>query len=240
MGILFALVSAIFYGTCDFAAGIASRRVSYRLVTVAVQAFGLLAAGIGVLLFSGTGPTEAVLIWGAASGVGSALGTTALYRGFAVGRMSVVAPLSAVLAAVLPVALGVSFGDHLSTPALVGIFLAIPAIGLVSLQQDSGESSAGRAGFLEGIVAGIGFALLFVALDRAGTSAGAWPLIPGQTVSLLLVLPFVRGVSVSSSGWRSAAAPMVVAGLLSGAANLAFLAATGHGALAIVAVLASL
>ncbi len=240
MGILFALVSAICYGTCDFSAGVASRRVSYWLVTVAVQAFGLLAAGIGVLLFSGSGPTGAVLLWGAASGVGSALGTTALYRGFAVGRMSVVAPLSAVLTAVIPVTAGVLFGDRLSLLAVVGIVLAVPAIGLVSWHHESDESSHGHAGLLEGIVAGIGFALLFVGLDRAATHSGAWPLISGQIVSLLLVLPFARGVPASSSAWRSAAVPMAIAGLLSGAANLAFLAATGHGALSIVAVLASL
>ena len=240
MGILFALLTAIFYGTCDFSGGIASRRVSYWLVTVAVQAFGLLAAGIGVLFFPGAGPTGAVVIWGAVSGVGSALGTSALYRGFAVGRMSVVAPLSAVLTAVLPVVAGILFGESLSIVAVVGIVLAIPAIGLVSWHHDADESSHGRAGVLEGIVAGFGFALLFVGLDRAGTHSGAWPLIPGQIVSLLLVLPFARGLSTSSSAWRSAVPAMVVAGLLSGAANLAFLTATGHGDLAIVAVLASL
>jgi len=240
MGIIFALLSAICYGTCDFSAGIASRRVSYRLVTVAVQAFGLLAAGIGVLLFSGAGPTRSVLFWGAVSGLGSALGTTALYRGFAVGRMSVVAPLSAVLTAVLPVVLGVLLGNQLSLLAIVGIVLAILAIGLISWHDDASEASHERAGLIEGIVAGIGFALLLIGLDRAGTGAGAWPLVPGQIVALLLVVPLLRGVTAPSSVWRSDGFPMILAGLLSGAASLAFLAATGHSELAIAAVLASL
>ena len=87
---------------------------------------------------------------------------------------------------------------------------------------------------------GAGFALLFIALDRAGTHAGAWPLIPGQAVSLLLVVPFARAAPKPGQGWRPFAALAVGAGLLSGIANLLFLAATGHGPLAVVAVLTAL
>jgi hypothetical protein len=83
--------------------------------------------------------------------------------------------------------------------------------------------------------------LLFIALDRAGTHAGAWPLIPGQLVALLVIAPFAyRGVTGSATPSRSALALMLGAGFLSGIANLLFLAATGAGELAIVAVLTSL
>jgi drug/metabolite transporter (DMT)-like permease len=87
----------------------------------------------------------------------------------------------------------------------------------------------------------VGFALLFVALDRAGTHAGAWPLIPGQLVALLLIAPFAyRGLATSGNPPRSAVALTLGAGVLSGIANLLFLASTGRGELAIVAVLTSL
>ncbi len=245
MGIVLAVLAAVSYGGGDFTAGVAGRRYAAGPVTATVQAFGLVAAGMGVVLFPGSGPATRALAWGAVSGVGSAVGTLALYRGLSVARMSVVAACSAVLAAVIPAVVGVALGNRLSIGAWVGIVLAVPAIGLVSWQQprDGAADGSGpaRSGIGYGIVAGVGFALLFIALDRAGTSSGAWPLIPGQATSLLLVaVAVVTGGGPGGGSWRSAASFTVAAGLLGGAANLLFLAATGQGQLAEVAVLTAL
>jgi Na+/proline symporter len=88
---------------------------------------------------------------------------------------------------------GIALGNHLSTGAAVGIAVALPAIALVSWQPSSGRGS--RSGALYGLLAGCGFALLFIAVDRAGTKSGAWPLLPGQTVALLVVCPgAIRGL----------------------------------------------
>ncbi len=125
--------------------------------------------------------------WGALSGVGSGVGTVSLYRGLAVARMSVVAPLSAVLSAALPALAGLLLGEHLKVLAWAGMAIAIPAVALVSLQP-AGQQGSRRAGIVTGVIAGAGFALLFIALDRAGTAAGAWPLLPGQAVAVVLVL----------------------------------------------------
>ncbi len=240
MGVLFALATAICYGASDFAAGLGSRRLSSGPVTFAVQFFGLVAAAIAVLIFPSHAPTHSALLWGALSGVGSALGTLTLYRGLAIGRMSVVATLSAVVSAVLPVIAGVALGDHVSIAADIGIAVAISAIALVSWQPNPDASQSPRAGMLEGILAGVGFSALFIALDQAGTRSGAWPLLPGQVVSLMLVLPFARGAHIKRTDWQPAAPLIILAGLLSGSANLLFLNATGHGQLAIVAVVAAL
>jgi len=141
----------------------------------------LLTAAVAVLLFGGVGPRAGALEWGAVSGLGSGLGTLALYRGLSAARMSVVATLSAVLTAVIPVIVGVALGNHLTTANAAGIVIAIPAIALVSWQPRVPTIAArARAGLIYGILAGLGFALLFIALDRAGTHAGAWPLLPGQ------------------------------------------------------------
>lgn len=240
MAVLLGLLAALSYGAGDFAAGLGGRRTDSGAVTVVVQIFGLAAAGIAVLIFRGNGPSPTALVWGAVSGVGNGLGTLALYRGLAVGQMSVVAPLSAVVTAVLPVVIGLALGEHLSTLAGIGIGVVIPAIVLVSWQRNSKENANTRTGIAEGVLSGIGFALLFIALNQAGTRSGAWPLITGQAVALLLVLPF---------GWRtyhrlrtdiSTVAIIVAAGLLGGTANLLFLAATGYGQLSIVAVLTAL
>ena len=241
MAILFALASAIVFGVSDFAAGLASRRLSSGPVTAVVQFFGLVAAATGVLLFPGSGATAHALMWGALSGTGSALGTLTLYRGLAVGRMSVVAAVSAVVSAILPVIVGVALGDRLSLAADIGIAVAIPAIGLVSWQRDADERQSGPSGVIEGVLAGIGFSALFIALDRAGTDAGAWPLLPGQAVAFILVMPFaLRGARFPRKAWRTALPLIVPAGLMSGSASLLFLASTRQGQLAVVAVLAAL
>ena len=155
--------------------------------------------------------------------------------------MSVVAPLSAVLSAALPAVAGLLLGEHLAGLAWAGIVVALPAVMLVSLQPGQGTGSR-RAGIATGVAAGAGFALLFIALDRAGTSAGAWPLLPGQAVAALLVLAWAASSrnrparKTWSQAWRTG----VAAGVLGGAANLLYLAATGAGQLAVVAVVTAL
>ena len=113
MGVLLALLAALCYGSSDFTAGAGGRRSDPSAVTVIAQPFGLLAAAVAVIALAARSPTPHALWWGALSGVGSGVGTVSLYRGLAVARMSVVAPLSAVLSAALPALAGLLLGEHL-------------------------------------------------------------------------------------------------------------------------------
>jgi drug/metabolite transporter (DMT)-like permease len=241
VAVAFALASALCYGLSDYLAGVTSRTWDSRVVTAAAQLIGVITAVVAVLLFPGNGPAAAPILWGAVSGIGSAIGVLALYRGLAVGSMNVVAPVCGVLTCVIPAVVGILLGDHLTAVELAGIALAVPAVALVSRQQPQAAGSQHTGGAPLGLLAGAGFGLLFVALDQAGTQHGAWPLLPGQVVSLLLVLPF------AFRGWRATAIPdartlvtTAAAGILSGGANLLYLAATRYGQLAIVGVLSSL
>ncbi|HEX7084376.1 MAG TPA: EamA family transporter [Gaiellaceae bacterium] len=243
MAVLLGLASALCYGTSDFVAGAAGRRADPALVAVLAQPFGLVAAIVAVAVLPAHHPGGAALAWGALSGLGSGLGTIALYRGLATGRMSVVAPLSALLTIALPVLVGVGLGDRLSALAWVGVALAPPAVLLVSVHAATGGGGERHGGAVAGLAAGVAFALLFIGLARAGTGAGAWPLVPGQAVAVAVVAAFaasrrdaLRARTRGRAVWREA----VAAGVLAGVANLAYLAATGHGQLAVVAVLAGL
>jgi drug/metabolite transporter (DMT)-like permease len=241
VAILLALLSAVCYGTGDFSAGLASRRYTAAPVTAAVTALGAVLACLAVLIGGARAPDAAELLWGALSGVGSAVGTFALYHGLSVGRMSVVATLSAILTAVIPALLGVALGNRLGVVAAAGIVIAIPAIALVSWQPAEHRETGQRSGVRFGVIAGLGFALLLIALDRAGTRAGAWPLVPGEGIAVLLLLPVaLRGVAGHGHPTRSAAGLTALAGTLAGTGNLLYLAATGHGQLAVVAVLTAL
>jgi uncharacterized membrane protein len=239
MASLLALLAAASFGTSDFMAGLASRRLSAVTVTGIAQTLGLATAAVAVLIYGGDGPRTDVLLWGAASGLGNVGGTLALYQGLAVGRMSVVATLSGLIAAVIPAIVGLILGDGLGTLTALGIIVAIPAIALVSWHP--GPAGGGGSGARWGILAGLGFALLFIALDQAGTNSGAWPLLAGEAVCVAVVGPWAAGsLPAAVRSMRRPVLVAVAAGFLAAIANLLFLAATGRGELAVVAVLTSL
>jgi drug/metabolite transporter (DMT)-like permease len=241
MAVLLALLAALSWGVADFSGGLGSRGLGAPRVALATQTLGLITAGIAVLLFPGVGPRASALEWGVLSGLGSGVGTFALYHGLAVGRMTVVATLSGVLTAVVPVIVGLALGNTLSLLAALGIVIAVPAILLVSWRPEPHGDLTPGAGVPYGLLAGLGFGLLFIALDRAGTRSGAWPLIPGQLLSVLLILPFaLTGLRQGGTPARKSVLLTLGAGTLSGMANLLFLDATGHGELAIIAVLSAL
>src|ERR1700744_2993701 len=104
--------------------------------------------------------------------------------------MTVVGTLSGEVAAVVPVIVGLALGNHLSTGEAIGIVIALPAIALVSWQPHAEDTDGARTAALYGALAGCGFALLFIGLDRAGTRAGMWPLPVGQAVGFCVVVPF--------------------------------------------------
>jgi drug/metabolite transporter (DMT)-like permease len=243
MAVLLALLAALAYGVGDFIGGLGGRRSHPALLPVAVQVVGVLTALVAVLTLGGT-PTAQAWAWGALSGVGSGIGNVCLLRGLAVGEMSIVAPLSALLTAALPAGVGLVTGDHLTGWGWAGIGLALPAVALTSWSGSDAGFRVINLGY--GLCAGLGFGLLFVALDRAGPDAAAWPLLPGQLVALLIVLATALPQAIQL---RRSRQPLRVgavtrwggaAGLLGGCANLLFLYAVGAGQLTITAVLAGL
>ncbi|MBS1676428.1 MAG: DMT family transporter [Actinobacteria bacterium] len=241
MSVLLGLLAAATYGSSDFLAGLASRRLPAIIVTSGAQALCLLVGLLAVVFYPGDGISAQVLAWGAASGIGSAGGTFALYRGLGSGEMSVVATLSGLLTAVIPVIVGLATGDSLTALAAIGIVAAIPAIGLVSWQA-GGDGGAAGSGAVWGILAGLGFGLLFVGYDRAGSNAGAWPLVVAEAVAVLVtagpaLIALRSGVPADG---RRGIPLLLAAGLLAGAANLSFIIANHHGELAVVAVLTAL
>jgi drug/metabolite transporter (DMT)-like permease len=241
MGVVLGLLAALAYGTSDFVAGAGGRRSDAIAVTGIAQPFGLLAALVGVVILRKGSPNPSVLEWGALSGVGSGLGTVALYWGLSAGAMNIVSPLAAVISAVVPALVGVALGERLSLLAVVGIVLAVPALVMVSLASGQRHSARGSAApIAAGLAAGVGFAVLFIGLDQAGTTASAWPLVPGQAVAIVIVALFVARRRPRRSTWQTSWRWGIAAGSLSGIANLLYLAATGQGQLAIVAVLTAL
>ncbi len=231
--VLLALLGAMAYGASDFVGGLLSRSAAAARVAVVGQGAASVLSLVAAVVVGGV-VTAGVLGWGAGAGLGAAVGTLALYRGLSVGRMNVAGPLSAVGAAGLPVLVDVLLGQTLSSAAVVGIGLAIPAIWLVSTSE---PGPGGSSGVVEGLLAGVGFAALFICLDRAGDGAGMWAVFVSQLVSLLVLLGYVVLVR-PVGGWPGRHA--VWPGVLGVAATILFLVASRLGSLSVAAVIVSL
>jgi drug/metabolite transporter (DMT)-like permease len=194
VGEILALVSALFFGTTHFLNGLLARRVDSVAVAVIGQLGGtaliLAVAPFVAAPHLGGGP----LAWGALSGIGTGVGVGFLYRGLSRGRFSVVVPLSDVAAVALPVLVGVALlGDRPGPPAWCGIAAAPPALWLITrsgrADEDGGDGVA--AGARDGLIAGVGFAVQFIALARADAAAGLWPLVTSRAASVLALLPLI-------------------------------------------------
>jgi drug/metabolite transporter (DMT)-like permease len=237
MAVLLSLVAAIAYGLSDFVGGLVSRRTSAWPVAFVAAASSFVGAVVLALVLSGA-PTATDYWWGALAGVGGGAGGAFLYRGLAAGRMGVVAPVSAVGAAVLPVTVGVVAGERPEVVVWLGILAAVPGIWLVSREPSSEGDLAD--GLLDGVLAGVGFGVLFAAMGQVPEQAGYWPLALAQgvaTVSVALTASLLGARWVPddrSQAWG------IVSGVLATTAVVAFLVATQQGLLAIASVVTSL
>lgn len=237
MAIVLGLAAALLYGASDFGGGLASRRLG-PLPVYLVGAVAAVAIVWAVLpLGGGAGPSVRAIGWGLAAGLGGGGGTLLLYRGLARGQMSVVGPVSAVGAAVVPVVVGVALGDRPGVLVAAGVLVALPAIALVAA---TGSLTVSRTALVDGLAAGTAFGLMFVALAQAGGGSGLWPVAAEQTSSLVLVLAIaVVARTPVRLHVRGAIGPILV-GVSGMAATLLYFVATQRGMLSTVAVLTSL
>jgi drug/metabolite transporter (DMT)-like permease len=250
MAALLALISAICYGVSDFSGGLAARRVPATAVVLVSNGLSLVLALLAVALLPGSTYSAGDMAWGAAAGVVGLLGVVLLYRGLAIGPMSVVAPLTAVLSALVPVAVGTIRGERPGIVAVIGVAVAIPAMVLIGREpppsrarEDAAAAPLSRGAIASALSAGVSFGGFFVLLAQTTSGGGAWPLVPQRAASVLILLGISaaavrRGTPAFPRGrtFRLAAA----AGITDFAANLAYVLATHRGLLALVAVITSL
>ena len=236
--VLLSLCSAIAYGASDFIGGVLARRASAWAIAAASQSAAALLA-LAMVAFNPIEPTARALAWGAIGGIGASAGNVLIYRGLGSGRMSVVAPVSALASAALPVLVGLFAGERPGAQRLVGVAMALPAVWLVS-GGGAGWRHVHLADIVNGLGAGLGFGLQFSALGQIPRDAGMMPLALSQIVS---VTGIVFSATALSAPWvpRDRHSRLgAVAGVLAGIATISFQLATQAGLLTIAGVLASL
>jgi len=236
MSIILALVAAVSYGLSDFVGGVLSKRTSPWAVALVAQLGGAVLVFALTLAVPGS-PTRVDLLWSVVAGLGNGFGTAFLYRGLSSGRMGVVAPVSGVGAALVPVAVGVLSGERPATLVWAGIVLALPGIWLVSREPRSGGLGPG---LVDGVLAGLGFGTLFAALAQIPATAGFLPLALNQVVAAVAIIAVATALRVPWVPRDSRALGGLVSGALGALATGAFLVATHGGYLTVTAVIASL
>src|SRR5437868_9999915 len=144
MALLLALLSAIFYGTADFLGGFAARRAPALAATAWAQGIGLVVVLLALPLFPAPFPGAAGVLWSVAAGLTGGLGVALLDYGFAVGRVSVVAPVTAVCSITIPVLVAIGLGERPGSAALAGVAVAIASVALISRHDDPAGQPRGR------------------------------------------------------------------------------------------------
>jgi drug/metabolite transporter (DMT)-like permease len=180
---IFALFSAVLYGTADFLGGAAARRAAVLGVLVVSVPFGATIIVAAALLAGSPWPAAPELTWGAASGVVGGLGLIVFYAGLAAGPMSLVAPLSALVATLLPVGVAMAGGERPPGPAvLCGMAACLAAIVLVSMERRGRPRAARDAQHPRRRVLLPGRRVLLP--GRRVLLPGRWVLLPGRRVLL--------------------------------------------------------
>jgi drug/metabolite transporter (DMT)-like permease len=241
MLLILALGSAVTFGVADFTGGLAARRASALTVTVVAQVAGALFLVPAVFYVDGvvSGPA---IVAGALAGLAGGSALVFYFRALAIGPMGVVAPLTGAVGAILPATAGLLLGEDLSLWAVAGAILGISAIVLAaSARPISLSDKAHRMrGPLTALIAGMGFGLFFLALDRSPADSGVWPLVGARLSSLPLLgyLMALRRRGEHFRGWAALLAAL--SGISDMVANMLFLAATRAGLLALAVLITSM
>ena len=249
---VFALAAALLYGSADFLGGAATRR-AHVLSVLTVSVTAGMAVVLGAALLAGGPPRAAGLGWGICAGVAGGVGFMFFYAGLAAGPMSIVAPLSALVSTVLPVAAALAEGERPGPQVYAGALICVVAIVAVS----SGGGAPGitgitgmlrtnwRAtrGIAYGAASGAAFGMFFLFIRNGGESGALWPVAVARVAGTLIVLAAAAGTRTGPVHWRPDARlflTALAAGALDAGANVCYVLATRAGLFGLAIVLTSL
>jgi len=239
MAALLALAGALGWGVGDFFGGIASRRLAVLTVLAVSQAVGLVGAYLWVLASGDAFPGVGNLLPAAVGGVAALAGLAALYRGFALGAMGIVAPISAA-SPVVPLAVDGAHGEVPSGSQWAGVVLVVTGIVTLSWERstDGGRRVAAGAGLA--VLAALGFGAFFVGIDAGADESAAWAVAASRTASVPVAVVAALVTATAITVPRRTLPLVAAVGIFDTGANVFFAAATTRAAVGIVAVLGSL
>jgi len=240
---LLALGAAAFYGAADFLGGIATRRSTTVATVLTTQGAGLLMLLACTPLMLDRTMSGRDIGFGVLAGLTGSIGVALLYQALAIGPMSVVAPVTAVCAVIVPLVVGVVQGDEIAAAAAIGVAVAMVAVGLLGMTPATtgeGPPADVARGVRVALASGVAVGGFLVALGQTSSAAGLWPLAVSRLVSVTL---FAAGALATRQAMvvpRAVLPAAVACGGLDMVANALYLVAVREGQLSLVATLASL
>lgn len=241
LAVILATGAALGWGTADFLGGLKSRSVPMLSVLLISQAAALLLLAAAVAVIGeGPPPTRFVLYAGCA-GLAEGFAVAALYRGLAVGTMSIVAPVAAIAPAV-PLIAGLMIGEVPRPIQNAALVLVIAGVVMSSRQRQAGSGNAGRlaASIGYGLASALGFGIFFVALAAASEADIPWALFVARLSSVLALAAAVLLSRSRPAAPRADLPAIVLIGALIVGGDAMYASATTIGLLSIVAVVGAL
>jgi drug/metabolite transporter (DMT)-like permease len=220
-----------------------SRTLPLAGVALVSQLTGLAVVAVWVLAAGKGPPSIGHLAPAAVAGAAGVVGLGAFYRGLAIGKMSIVAPISSA-GAIVPVAVGLARGDRPGAVQTAGIVTAVVGVVLASreVHEDESRAADSRRSVLLALTAAVGFGLFLALVKPAADHSVPWALLTVRSASIVLigVVLAVARPPVRAALRPSAVPSLVAVGTLDVFANILYGIATTKGLLSIVSVLGDL
>ncbi len=247
--VLIGMSSALVFGSADFLGGLASKRISSVRVTA-------IAAGIGLVLLLAAYPligghwSASAVLFGGLSGVSGALAISLLYACLAIGPMSILSPVTAVVSAIVPASVGILVRhDHFGLLGYIAIGLALVAVVFVGFVRDERAVRPTARGLTMAALSGVFIGLFLVLIDLTPKNSGLVPLIANRavnttimfaTIGILALLTRRRGAAPAAGAWRPGIRLAIACGIVDAVANGGLLLGIRLGDLTVIAVLTAL
>lgn len=235
--VVFGLFSAVAWGAGDFGGGLVGRRINVLTLVLGTQLVGMATALALAVVRGEPFPAAPDLFWAGISGVLGAGGILALYGALAAGPMGIVAPVTGVLAAAVPVLVGIVLEGLPPPIVLAGIAAAVVAVVLVSRVAGDGGSGSGLR---LALAAGLGIGLFNVTITLPDESLVFASLTVARLVATAVVATVLLSRATRPALPRSLVPAVVAIGVLDMAGNAGYLFAEQTGSMAVAAVLSSL
>lgn len=192
---VFSLTGALVFGAADFLGGLAAKRLGAVLATAVSALAGTAALAVAAALLGGEWRAADVL-WGAAAGLAGAVAIGLLYACLAIGPMSILSPLTALVSAVVPMVWGFLGGERLGQLSYWALGVALVAVVLVGFVPERGAVRPSLRGVLMGIGSGTAIGAFFIIIDRTSEASGLVPLLVNSGVTALIMFVGVAALAL--------------------------------------------
>jgi len=265
LSVVLGFIGALVVGATDFFGGLGAKYLGSLRVTWLSMPVG--AIGFAGYFFAtggdwGQQATPDALVLGALSGLFLAVAMIFLFASLAIGPMSILSPLGALVAALVPVIWDFASGTQLSVIDYIALGIALVAVVLIAIIREEKARRPGIRGILFAVISGALIGGYLIVLSLTPDTSGVVPFIASRSAGAV-VLTIVVGLSAlwfwtrtrqpahaSSSdiasgdggrlNWRLGVWFAVAAGLSQAIGDILILAALRSGELAIVSVVVAM